>query len=364
MVDAAGDHSVGSGRRRKAVAAVMLLIGLIMVIVPALDLVEDYTSGGGQVSLDKFGRMLLEAKDPMGVRKLAIDIVTRPQSSLDGVWVDIVMVNRSLVIGADQLYYVRGDLREGECIEGTLTADNPVNFYVMDEGNFTKYRAGLSFYYYVIGSAKSVLSFSPDWCAPDSGTYYVVVEPVEGGSRVSLRLHVQSRGLARGVPSSITSTEEWAIWAVNAWVSTNINYIRDPNFELVQRPNETLKLGAGDCDDIAVLTSSLLEASGIKTAFALVDTDGDGKADHVSVLALYPDGGKEFLDWEERIIREVGVIRQLEKAGKELDDLSIMWITYNNQSWLVVDPLFQVSPVTVGMIEHTPYKIVRVVGGG
>jgi len=61
-------------------------------------------------------------------------------------------------------------------------------------------------------------------------------------------------------------------------------YTSDPRAtgEYVQFPNQTLELKGGDCDDLSVGYSSLLESVGIQTA--LVDYKGNGKVRHVNLL--------------------------------------------------------------------------------
>lgn len=61
-------------------------------------------------------------------------------------------------------------------------------------------------------------------------------------------------------------------------------YTSDPraSSEYVQFPLQTLELKGGDCDDLSVAYSSLLESVGIQTA--LVDYKSDGNLRHVSVL--------------------------------------------------------------------------------
>jgi hypothetical protein len=63
-----------------------------------------------------------------------------------------------------------------------------------------------------------------------------------------------------------------------------IVYASDPRAtaEYVQFPKQTLELKGGDCDDLSVLYSSLLESVGVQTA--LVDYKGDGEIRHVNVL--------------------------------------------------------------------------------
>jgi hypothetical protein len=74
-----------------------------------------------------------------------------------------------------------------------------------------------------------------------------------------------------------------------------IVYTSDPraSTEYVQFPNETIKLRGGDCDDLGVCYSSLLESVGIETS--LVDYKNTDDIRHVNVLfnsKLTPDEAK------------------------------------------------------------------------
>jgi hypothetical protein len=64
----------------------------------------------------------------------------------------------------------------------------------------------------------------------------------------------------------------------------HLTYISDPRAtgEYVQFPKQTIELKGGDCDDLSVCYSSLLESVGIQTA--LVDYKANGKVRHVNVL--------------------------------------------------------------------------------
>ena len=61
-------------------------------------------------------------------------------------------------------------------------------------------------------------------------------------------------------------------------------YTSDPRAtaEYVQFPQQTVQLKGGDCDDLSVCYSSLLESVGIQTA--LVDYKADGDIRHVNIL--------------------------------------------------------------------------------
>lgn len=64
--------------------------------------------------------------------------------------------------------------------------------------------------------------------------------------------------------------------ALQRFVQRSIAYRRDPtDYELVQSPEVTLKLGAGDCDDQATLLGALLMTTGHPARFVAVGMDGN-----------------------------------------------------------------------------------------
>jgi transglutaminase-like putative cysteine protease len=74
--------------------------------------------------------------------------------------------------------------------------------------------------------------------------------------------------------------------AIQAWVQQHIEYRRDPpDVELVQTPQVTLQLRAGDCDDHSTLTAALLQATGHPTQFIALGFRG-GPLSHVLTQTL------------------------------------------------------------------------------
>ena len=56
--------------------------------------------------------------------------------------------------------------------------------------------------------------------------------------------------------------------AIQSWVRNNIRYVRDiTDVETLHTPEAILQIRAGDCDDHATLTASLLESIGHPTGF-------------------------------------------------------------------------------------------------
>lgn len=79
--------------------------------------------------------------------------------------------------------------------------------------------------------------------------------------------------------------------AIYHWVDRNIRYLRDiHNVEFVQEPKELLRVGAGDCDDMATLLAAMFMAAGNRCEFVLVGFSSDRIPSHVFVRVVNPQG--------------------------------------------------------------------------
>jgi hypothetical protein len=87
----------------------------------------------------------------------------------------------------------------------------------------------------------------------------------------------------------------------NTLSDNGLHYLSDPNIpyykdDFVQYANETIEKGTGDCDDLVILYSSLLESVGIKTAFVEVK-DPEKEIAHLYLIfdtGLRPDAGHQI----------------------------------------------------------------------
>lgn len=80
------------------------------------------------------------------------------------------------------------------------------------------------------------------------------------------------RSLALRLTDGCSNTECMAA-SVFSFVQQEVAYKSDPaGFELIQNPHETLAVMGGDCEDLAILLSSLLWNIGIKTDLVATDT--------------------------------------------------------------------------------------------
>lgn len=84
--------------------------------------------------------------------------------------------------------------------------------------------------------------------------------------------------IVRTAPSGDFAAQNAAVFQ---WVKRHIKYVRDiRDVETVSTPQRTLQARTGDCDDMAVLIASLLEAIGNKSRFVALGFNG-GEYEHV-----------------------------------------------------------------------------------
>lgn len=124
-----------------------------------------------------------------------------------------------------------------------------------------------------------------------------------------------SRGLTETVSDSIPTqlkSFHYAQEIFQGLSQKNIRYQNDPNVpfyqdDRVQFANETLQLKSGDCDDLVILYSSLLESIGINTAFIQV-RDPEEPIAHLYLIfdsGVEPDKASYISSNEKRyLIRE------------------------------------------------------------
>ena len=78
---------------------------------------------------------------------------------------------------------------------------------------------------------------------------------------------------------------------LHRFVRDEIRYVRDiRSMETLFFPDKTLNLKAGDCDDMAILFSTLAETIGFETRFCAIGVNGE-EFSHVSAQALIPGFG-------------------------------------------------------------------------
>lgn len=81
-----------------------------------------------------------------------------------------------------------------------------------------------------------------------------------------------ARDLTRAIPPKDYLAECIALYN---FVRDQIRYVKDIlNVETLQTPIQTLKIKTGDCDDKAILLSSLLQSIGHPTRFLVVGSHG------------------------------------------------------------------------------------------
>lgn len=123
-----------------------------------------------------------------------------------------------------------------------------------------------------------------DWNGDVLSLRYFVAPNDPEVIRYSRDVLIQSRDSIDVVPRDMQ-----AFWKARVLLDDfagKLTYVSDPKqtAEYVQYPAETLRLGGGDCDDMAVCFSSLLNSVGISTAFVDVVPPDRPEESHIYIL--------------------------------------------------------------------------------
>jgi transglutaminase-like putative cysteine protease len=117
-------------------------------------------------------------------------------------------------------------------------------------------------------------------------------------ARTDPRIRELAISLTNGLPQDDTRGQ---IERLFTFVRDSIRYVGDVNeVETLQPPADTLRLGAGDCDDKSMLLAALLESLGHRSRFAALAFFPDN-FEHVLVeteIGYNGHGGKVWLPLE------------------------------------------------------------------
>jgi len=181
----------------------------------------------------------------------------------------------------------------------------------------------------------------------EEGVYYLVLDN-KYSLITSKRVYVTLRAY---YPSYAFNDEYFEVFVIGHWVSKNVKYISDPyGLEYIAPPNETLRVGAGDCDDFAVLLAVLYRSIGLNATVGLIDTNGDKKAEHATALVYFNASSSEILN---RVSKWASVI------GVKVNVIS--YFNANGGTLLIIDPPMSIDSNNPWSIYHEPYKLVLIV---
>lgn len=117
------------------------------------------------------------------------------------------------------------------------------------------------------------------WDGKVSNLRYFVKSDLDYSNKYSFKILNRNKGIEN---NPLKSFEK--IKLLFTGFARNMNYVSDrrASVDFVQFPNETLELRGGDCDDLSVCFSSILESIGIQTAF--IDYKPINGIGHVTLL--------------------------------------------------------------------------------
>lgn len=170
------------------------------------------------------------------------------------------------------------------------TAD--ISFYTIIPQSYDKKKTGISFVNFYIGTNKGQLD--------DQIQKPIVINGINSwdGKVINLRYFIKrdyqfSMDYSKQILSRYKSELDTMAYSISIFYKAKIlfnKFVKDLVYtanptaaqDYVQFPSETLKLKGGNCDDLSVLYSSLLESVGIQTA--LVDYKPQNGIGHVNLL--------------------------------------------------------------------------------
>ena len=182
-----------------------------------------------------------------------------------------------------------------------------VPFYAVLSDQYNKQRAEISQAYFLLSTTRDapddnfqspvLINGVNSWDGRVSNLRYFIKKDFDYSMEFSKNILSNNKNLLDTIRYSL-STFYKAKFIYDGFVK-DLVYTSDPRAttEYVQFPNETIKLRGGDCDDLSVCYSSLLESIGIETA--LVDYKNTDDIRHVNILFntnLVPDDANLITD--------------------------------------------------------------------
>jgi hypothetical protein len=167
-----------------------------------------------------------------------------------------------------------------------------VPFYLIIPDKYVIDKATLSYAdFYVTASSiepdaqlqkAALINGMNSWDGNVANLRYFIMRDVDFSMNYSKSVLSNNKSVLDTIPSELSALYKSKI-IFNDFVNKLV-YTSDPRAtaEYVQFPKQTIELKGGDCDDLSVAYSSLLESVGIQTA--LVDYKEDGEIRHVNVL--------------------------------------------------------------------------------
>jgi len=131
--------------------------------------------------------------------------------------------------------------------------------------------------YYPTTVAPNRLSSLPEGLAGVRETLAIMVKVVRA-NKADVGLRTVAQQLVRGCADK---DYRCYVTRLHTFVRDKIQYVGDVRgIETLQTPQQTLRIGSGDCDDKAIVLATLLESIGFATRFAAIGVRG-GDYSHV-----------------------------------------------------------------------------------
>jgi hypothetical protein len=332
-------------------SALKVLVAALIVVAVVVSIgLYLWHSGGSSKGVEDVIKSYLEVYSTRSeVREKAIEILKQYLSTSGTVlWQSASVSARSsrtieLNLYEDVIYWLSIDVSGSFCINCDIRlelSDSKGNLVLIRTPQEPTAIFG-RYPYLRMNFTLSPLSIDP------TDTYYLVLD----NSYSILTSKTVYVTLKAYYPSYATADDYFKIFAIGYWISKRFTYVSDPHgLEYVASPNQTLKILAGDCDDLAVLLATLYRSVGLDAGVALIDTNGDGKTDHAATVIHLDKDPKEVL----RGIAKWASVQRI-KISK------ISYFEVERGIYLIVDPLMTRNTDNPWHIDVPIYRLVKVI---
>ncbi len=155
------------------------------------------------------------------------------------------------------------------------------------------------------------------------------------------------------IPLQRTHGYVWVIWMFDTWIHHEFNITPSDGLASIaeaRKPWEILGENATEITDqeAVFLLANFYLLYDLDTRLLVLDRDGDGVGDHVSLIVKYPGGtGDDYVHDLDKLYVDLGI------SGDPTipDSLYAKQLVYGGDTWLIIDPGLEKHPYVPSMMQ-------------
>ena len=156
----------------------------------------------------------------------------------------------------------------------------------------------------------------------------------------------------------------WVIWMFDTWIHSEYRIERTRGLDALssaRKPWTILSSNTTNITDIEAvfLLANFYKLYGLDTRLLVLDADGDGEGDHVSLIVKYPGGtGNDFVKSLDKLYVDLGI-----SGDPDIPmNITAKQLVYYGETWLIIDPSLEPHRYVPSMmsLEMKPLGTVKI----